>query len=111
MKPRSIALIADYGFDPTQNYSHKLILWLKYLSFKLQKRIQHCFNGLEKKIGPYPVDGYCAETDTVYEFQGCWMHGCSKCFHPNTYNTKMSNNGLFIQIMSRKNQLCEKHCI
>ncbi len=41
MKPRSIALIADYGFDPTQNYFHKLILWLKYLSFKHQKRIQH----------------------------------------------------------------------
>jgi hypothetical protein len=71
MKPRSIALIADYGFDPTQKYSHKQILWLKYLSFKQQKRIQLCFNGLEKKIGPYPVDGYCAETDTVYEFQGC----------------------------------------
>ena len=26
---------------------------------------------MEKKIEPYPIDGYCKETDTVYEFQGC----------------------------------------
>jgi hypothetical protein len=26
----------------------------------------------------YRVDGYCAETPTVYEFLGCYYHGC-KC--------------------------------
>jgi len=26
----------------------------------------------------YSVDGYCAETKTVYEFLGCFWHGC-KC--------------------------------
>ena len=50
MVPKSIALIADYGFDPTQNYSHKQMLWLKYTSFKNNITIQHCFNSLEKKI-------------------------------------------------------------
>ena len=35
---------------------------------------------------PYPVDGYCKETDTVYEFQGCFMHGCPKCFNSNSFN-------------------------
>ena len=49
MIPKSIALIPDYGFDPTQNYSHKQMLWLKYISFINEIQIQHCFNGLEKK--------------------------------------------------------------
>jgi hypothetical protein len=87
MQSQSKALIPDYCFDPTQNFSHKQILWLKYISFRDSVQIQHCFNNLEKKIGPFPVDGYCKETDTVYEFQGCFMHGCpkycnSKCFNP-----------------------------
>ena len=25
----------------------------------------------------YSVDGYCAETRTVYEFLGCYYHGCT----------------------------------
>jgi G:T-mismatch repair DNA endonuclease (very short patch repair protein) len=24
------------------------------------------------------VDGYCEETNTVYEYLGCWYHGCPK---------------------------------
>jgi hypothetical protein len=27
----------------------------------------------------YRVDGYCKETNTIYEFLGCWYHGCLKC--------------------------------
>ncbi len=86
MKSQSIALIPDYGFDPSQNFSHKQILWLKYISFRDSVQIQHCFNHLEKKICPYPVDGYCKDTDTVYEFQGCFMHGSPKCLSSNSYN-------------------------
>jgi hypothetical protein len=29
----------------------------------------------EKKIGPYPVDGYDANTNTVYQFHECYWHG------------------------------------
>ncbi|CAH3027090.1 unnamed protein product, partial [Porites evermanni] len=28
----------------------------------------------------YTVDGYDAETKTVYEYHGCFFHGCKKCF-------------------------------
>jgi hypothetical protein len=27
----------------------------------------------------YRVDGFCKETKTIYEFLGCWYHGCLKC--------------------------------
>lgn len=75
MQPQSIALINDNGFNPTQNYSIKQMLWLKYVSLTENVNIQHCFNNKEKKYGPYSVDGYCQETDTVYEFHGCYWHG------------------------------------
>ena len=39
MIPKSIALIPDYGFDPTQNYSHKQMLWLKYISFEMKFKL------------------------------------------------------------------------
>ena len=28
----------------------------------------------------YTVDGYDAETKTVYEYHGCYFHGCKKYF-------------------------------
>ena len=28
----------------------------------------------------YTVDGYFATTNSVYEFQGCFWHGCRKCY-------------------------------
>jgi hypothetical protein len=28
------------------------------------------------ELAQYSVDGYCAETRTVYEFFGCYYHGC-----------------------------------
>ena len=28
----------------------------------------------------YFVDGFHQEAPTVYKFQGCWFHGCKRCF-------------------------------
>ena len=41
--------------------------------------IMHARNGSEfrlPELSRYSVDGYCAETKTVYEFLGCFWHGC-----------------------------------
>ena len=54
--------------------------------------IQHALNGGEKKLAinnkTYNVDGFCEENNTVYEFCGCFWHGCPKCFKPNIINSK-----------------------
>ena len=44
--------------------------------------IQHAGNGGQKKIQYVKgtVDGYCDETKTVYEYQGCFYHGCENCY-------------------------------
>ena len=54
-----------------------------------QVQIQHKFNGGEVRIGPrqLPVDGYCADSKTVFQFHGCWYHG-----HHCAYNTDKKTN-------------------
>lgn len=32
------------------------------------------------------VDGFDKNTNTIYEFHGCYFHGCPKCFTPDTFN-------------------------
>ncbi|XP_013396770.1 uncharacterized protein LOC106163657 [Lingula anatina] len=46
--------------------------------------IQHAHNQGEKKIGKFVVDGWASTTNTVYEYQGRFWHGCPKCY--NSYN-------------------------
>jgi hypothetical protein len=38
------------------------------------------------RIGKYNVDGYDSETKTVYEFYGCFSHGCPRCYTKDAFN-------------------------
>ena len=52
------------------------VKWLSYVMEKEDIHIQHVRNGGEKSVnGKYLLDGYCEETHTAYEFQGCFWHG------------------------------------
>ena len=54
------------------------IMAMKWLSYEMERNgihVVHVRNGGEKRIGKYSVDGYCEEFHTVYEFQGCFLHG------------------------------------
>jgi hypothetical protein len=109
MKPNTIPLIQDNGFHPTQNYSHKQIIWLKYVSETQKIRIDHCMNGNEKKIGPYSIDGFCEQTNTVFEFDGCFVHGCPTCFKETTFNPlqRCSMGYLYERHVSRKKYIIQ----
>ena len=58
-----------------------MYFWMDHVAERDSISIKHKLNNSNKevRIGPYFVDGYCAETRTVYEFQGCWYHFCSDC--------------------------------
>jgi cytochrome c-type biogenesis protein CcmE len=43
-------------------------------------------SGEEKILGHF-VDGFCGETNTIYQFHGCFYHGCMKCYESDDYNT------------------------
>ena len=88
MPNKTIAIVPEYA--KTDNYSKMSIIWLNYMSNGVN--IQHALNGGEKELTiddkTYKVDGFCEETNTVYEFHGCFWHGCPNCYKPNIINTK-----------------------
>ena len=92
MPKKTIAIVPEYA--KTDNFSKTSIMWLNYVSTTkgYGVNIKHALNGGEKKLTiddkTYKVDGFCKETNTVYEFYGCFWHGCPKCWRPNIINTK-----------------------
>ena len=51
--------------------------WMEWEASQKGIAIRHKYNSKEKRIGQrqLPVDGWCAETNTVYQFHGCFWHG------------------------------------
>ena len=74
-----------------QPYGQMAIQWLTRESDRTGCTIRHQGNGREKRIGKLPVDGWCAETRTAYQFHGCFWHGCPKC-HTDPEETNPKNN-------------------
>ncbi|XP_071805255.1 uncharacterized protein [Asterias amurensis] len=73
-------------------YMTMAIEWLEWESLKVEgRKIQHKGNAREKRIGPtrIRVDGYCKETNTVYEFHGCYWHGHRCWKNKKMYNEKL----------------------
>ncbi|XP_061192292.1 uncharacterized protein LOC133200521 [Saccostrea echinata] len=80
MPKETIAIIPNLGYQPARRYSAKACRWLSWMSHQTGHNIQHARNGGEVKIGSYTVDGYQEATRTVYEFYGCYWHGCPTCY-------------------------------
>ena len=74
LKKDTIALFPQHE-ELKRTQSHEALQWLSYMADKEGIHIQHHRNGGEKRVGPYSLDGYCEETHTVYEYQGCYWHG------------------------------------
>lgn len=89
MPENKIAVEPAHGWRPTHNQSYAALEWLKWKEHELNNpsmtpRIAHAANKGERKIRDggkvYLVDGYDESSNTIYEFQGCFFHGCLTCF-------------------------------
>ena len=62
--------------------SKKSMLWLEWMAVQTNQHIKHAGNGDEFLIpgSRFKADGYCADTNTVYEFMGSLWHS-SKLFY------------------------------
>ena len=91
LERNTIAVEPLHGWRGAQvNHSLMALQWLYYQENLLAKegasadRIKHVRNGGEQSIRTankiYFVDGYDSVTRTVYEFHGCFYHGCPKCY-------------------------------
>ena len=91
LKPNTLAFIPETGYNSQNNHSFKQIMWLNYLAKKNNILIQHARNKGEHKIGEYFLDGYNQNSDTGFEFHGCFFHGCKKCYSEDTFNSVLQS--------------------
>lgn len=80
-----ISLPPPLGYDPRRNRSYIANAWLSWQEKKLGKKIDR-----EVFLGRYTADGYIADDRHVFEFFGCFWHGCQTC-SPTFNITKMNN--------------------
>lgn len=72
---------AETDFKPVINTSYiDQFVWLDFVSEQENLHIKHKFNsGYEKNIWGFKVDGWLEGEKVVYEYDGCFYHGCDKC--------------------------------
>jgi len=110
LKPETIGLIPPGGYSTNRRYSKKPLMWLLHMERTDGCHIQHARNGREfrpPELPHYSVDGYCAETRTIYEFLGYYYQGC-KCQPFRDVKTLASGETLaerYEQTMARIEQL------
>ena len=94
-------------------YSMKAIQWLESIMEEQNIFIQHAGNIGEYKIPGtrYRVDGYCQETNTVYEFHGDIFHGNPSLFEehetPNFYKPEITAKELYIKTKEREQDIID----
>ena len=89
MIPNSIASEPVRGWKNNINHSKVAMEWLTWCA-QQQETLQHARNAGEYPIPgtDFHVDGFDASTNTIYEFHGCFWHGCPRCF-PTRHETHL----------------------
>ena len=100
----------EKAFYPKHSSSPESLCWLEKEAAIRKIHIHHATcghggerwvpiyyrHGSEKSVVQYPVDGYNHETKTVFQYHGCYWHGCRKCF-PNDRNKIITHHGQTIE--------------
>ena len=78
------------AFYPEGSFGIKATCWLEYVAKQSGTHIHHhrCGHGGERLVGGAKGDGYHPETKTVFQFHGCFWHGCIKCFPKSEQRTE-----------------------
>ncbi len=90
-------------------YSYKSCSWIESTMESENIHIQHAMNGGEFSIPTtrYHADGYCSETNTIYEFYGDYWHGNPKIYEPDFYNKNkdMTMGKAYQKTIERENKI------
>ena len=87
MIPNSIASEPPLSWKKNNvNQSYEAIEWLTWCQQHQAPHLQHAKNAGEYRIPgtKLHVDGFDVTTNTIYEYYGCFWHGCTLCY-PNRY--------------------------
>ena len=105
MKPNTIARVPPSGYANAK-FSDEALEWLEYVRRNLKvKDLRHAANGGEVRIGNYRADGFDKTSNTIYEYYGCFHHGCPKCFpEANTRNpdTRKRLKKVYMETLERE---------
>lgn len=88
LESKTIPYIPERGSYSERNSSYKSNLWLAFMMKKYGLELKSSLNGGEYQFGKYFVDGYDEENSIIYEFHGCFFHGCPRCFSSETFNPR-----------------------
>ena len=82
-KVEAPATAYEKAFYPKHQASKESIQWLEYVAKHWKIHIHHAMSGHggERWIEKRPVDGYNHEKKIVFQYHGCYWHGCPKCYH------------------------------
>jgi len=78
LKPDTIGLIPTGGYTCNNRYNKKALILLLHMERTDGVQIMHCRNVRNYRLPELPrfsVDVYCPETNTLYDFFGCFWHG------------------------------------
>ena len=101
LSPKTVAVPPFNGWKGAQpRQSMQATQWLSYKNFLLRGDdteatdvIRHAFNGGEVRIRGMLVDGADTERRVVYEYHGCFYHGCISCFPHQRFTTTSRRRG------------------
>jgi len=109
MKENTIGIIPYNGYNHNDKQSAIGLKWIKWIAETERIQIRHAKNGGEVHIGNYKVDGISGST--VFEFHGCYFHGCKKCFKKRNQTVAGSNltaDEAFSRTLQRKQYIESK---
>jgi hypothetical protein len=95
--------------NKSRSYSKEAIKWLDYVANQSNPPIviKHAENGGEYAIryrsNTYFADGYCAETNTVYEFHGSYWHGDPTVYQREEMLLRKTAGQLYDETIEREN--------
>ncbi|KAJ8970482.1 hypothetical protein NQ317_016238 [Molorchus minor] len=78
LKPNSIDIIPKNGYRWRDNQSKIATQWLVWEERQRKINIIHSAKQQEAVKQGVKVDGYNPETKQIFEFHGCYYHGCPK---------------------------------
>ena len=77
LTPDSVGIIPRRGYRMGDRHSVEPLQWLPYIG--RTRNVSHAGNGWEVRLAGVPnvkVDGYCEQTNEVFEYIGCFWHWC-----------------------------------
>ncbi|KAG5869865.1 hypothetical protein JTB14_031597 [Gonioctena quinquepunctata] len=83
LNSNSIGVIPKNGYRHSDKQSKIALQWLIWEEHCRNIVINHAARGKETVLQGFKVDGYCLQTNTIFEFQGCYFHGHPSCFKHN----------------------------